>query len=667
MGAGMGVAERIEKLRKLIRHHEHRYYVDNEPEISDAEFDRLLKKLERLEEEHPELATPDSPTQRVGGALTGGFRPVSHSVPMLSLDNTYSADELLDFDRRIKSRLDGETPTYLVEPKLDGVSVAVRYENGSLAVGATRGDGRRGDDVTANLRTIRSIPLALEARREGTLEVRGEVYMPRSGFEELNRARKRAGETPFANPRNASAGSLKLLDPSEAARRPLNAFFYQLLGADVSTQLEAMEAMSDMGLRVNPEYELLDDVDAVIAYVTSWEDRRAELDYDTDGMVVKVNDLSMQARLGSTGKSPRWGIAYKFAAQSATTVVRDIKVQVGRTGKLTPVASLDPVTVSGSTVSRATLHNQDEVERLDVRVGDTVHVQKGGEVIPKVVSVVRSKRKGRPRKFHMPGSCPVCGQPVVRAEGEVDHRCVNVRCPAQVRGSIEHFASRGAMDIDGLGPALIEQLVDRGLVEDYGDLYSLEADELASLERMAERSADNLLDALEESKGRPLERVLAALGIRHVGARVAQVLARRFGTLDALRKASEEEVTETPEVGPVIARSVRSFFDSRENVRVIRKLAAAGVGLRPAESGLSEGGALSGKTVVLTGKLKRMTRDEARSAVEAAGGRVSSSVSSRTDLVVAGDDPGSKLESAGELGVRVVDEAELERLLRGQG
>ncbi len=664
MGTSKSAASRVDELRELIRRHEHSYYVENDPEISDAEFDALMSELQELETANPDLVTPDSPTQRVGGAPTEGFRTVRHSVQMLSLDNTYSADELQDFDRRVRTRLGGESPTYVVELKLDGVSISVTYVDGILSVAATRGDGERGDDITANLRTIRSVPLKLRGRHTGMLEVRGEVYMPRSGFEELNRSRKRDGEAPFANPRNAAAGSLKQLDPAEVGRRPLDAFFYQLLGGRSATHFAALDEIREMGLRVNPEAILCEDVDAVVAHIETWEERRSALDYDTDGMVVKVNELRLQDMLGSTSKSPRWAIAFKFPAQSATTVVEDIVVQVGRTGKLTPVANLSPVFISGSTVSRATLHNQDEIERLDVRVGDTVVVEKGGEVIPKVVKVVESKRKGRPRRFRMPASCPVCGEPISRAEGEVDYRCENVRCPAQVRGSIEHFAARGSMDIEGLGPALVEQLVNEGLASDYGDLYSLRVEDLVPLEHMGERSAGNLVVALEESKGRPFSRLLSALGIRHVGRRVAASLAARYRTLEALESADEEDMAETPDVGPVIAASVRSFLGSKENRRVLRKLKAAGVGEpEPAGSGASEG-PMAGMSVVLTGRLDSMTREEAGRAVEAAGGRVVSSVSSKTDLVVAGEDAGSKLVRAGELGVRVADEREFRKMLR---
>lgn len=663
MGTSKSAAARIDELRELIRHHELKYYVESEPEISDFEFDRLMAELIELERAHPDLVAPDSPTQRVGGAPSDGFRTVAHDVPMLSLDNTYSADELREFDRRVRTRLEGEEPGYVVELKLDGVSVSLHYESGVLAVGATRGDGGRGDDVTVNLRTIRSIPLRLRGVGEGSLEVRGEVFMPRSGFEKINRSRKKEGDSPFANPRNAAAGSLKLLDPEEVGRRPLDAFFYQLFGGEARTHYEAVGEMRRMGLRVNPEITLCGDIDAVIEHVHAWEERRSGLDYDTDGMVVKVNELSLQDRLGSTSKSPRWGIAYKFPAQSATTVVEDIVVQVGRTGKLTPVAILSPVFVSGSTVSRATLHNQDEVERLDVRVGDTVVIEKGGEVIPKVVKVVTSRRKGRPRKFRAPASCPVCRQPVSRADGEVDHRCLNVRCPAQVKGSIEHFAARGAMDVDGLGPALVEQLVESGLIADYGDLYGLSAEDLVPLERMGEKSAANILAALGRSRKRPFSRVLAALGIRHVGSRVASVLAERYGTIDALAAAPTDELAETPEVGPVIAESVRSFFDSKENAKVVGKLKAAGVGAGAAARGRATDGPLAGKTVVLTGRLESMTREEARLAIEESGGRVAGSVSSRTDLVVAGRDPGSKSARALELGVRVADESEFVKML----
>lgn len=668
MGAKKSARARVRELRELIRHHDHRYYVDSDPDVSDREYDRLLAELVRLEAEHPGLITPDSPTQRVAGELAEGFATVAHSIPMLSLDNTYSADELREFDGRVRGRLSGEEVEYVVELKLDGVSVAVRYEDGRLAVAATRGDGRLGDDVTANLRTVRSIPLRLGGKHSGeAIEVRGEVFMPRPGFEALNRDRKREGASAFANPRNAAAGSLKLLDPALVSERPLDAFFYQLVGAQelgVETHLDAIRAMRSMGLRVIPESTLCPDVSAVIGHCGVWQSRRADLPFDVDGMVVKVNSLDQEARLGTKARSPRWGIAYKFPAQSETTVVRDIVVQVGRTGKLTPVAILDPVTVSGSTVSRATLHNQDEVDRLDVRVGDTVIIEKGGEVIPKVVKVVLAKRRGRPRRFRMPKGCPVCGEPVGRAAGEVDHRCENIRCPAQVKRGIEHFASRGAMDIEGLGTALVGELVDGGLASDYGDLYSLSADELSALPRMGEKSAANLLSALDESRARPFPRVLFALGIRHVGERVAEMLAERFPSMDALVRASEEGLAGVDEVGPVIAASVRAFLDSAENRRVIEKLKGAGLRMRAAGARKTKAArALSGKVVVLTGALEGMTREEARRAVTRAGGRVSSSVSSKTDLLIVGRDPGSKQRAARKLGVATIDEETFRKLL----
>jgi DNA ligase (NAD+) len=663
MGTRKSAAARVDELRELIRSHDHRYYVENDPEISDFEYDELVAELVRLEEAHPRLVTPDSPTQRVAGAPVEGFETVEHAVPMLSLDNTYSPDELREFDRRVRGRLPGEEIRYTVELKLDGVSIALLYRDGTLVRAATRGDGRRGDDVTANVRTIRSIPLKLRGpRARAIVEVRGEVFIRRSEFELMNHERKRSGEPPFANPRNAAAGSLKLLDPCESERRPLDAFFYQLLGTDASSQHEAAEVMREMAFRVNRESALCDDVEAVIERVGEWEKRRSELDYDTDGMVVKVDSLEQQSRLGSTAKSPRWGIAYKFPAQSATTVVTDIAVQVGRTGRLTPVAILEPVTVSGSTVARATLHNQDEIERLDVRVSDTVMIEKGGEVIPKIVKVVTSKRKGRPRRFRMPGLCPVCGEPVSRAEGEVDTRCENVACPAQVKRRIEHFAARGAMDIEGLGTALIDQLVDGRVVEDYGDVYALTAADLVAMERMGEKSSEKLLRAIDASKERPFADVLHALGIRHVGARVAQVLAERYPSLDALRAAPEQELSEVAEVGPVIASSVVAFLGTPRNRRAIEKLAKAGVRMR-ASVKRSRKTPLSGKMIVLTGALESMTRDEAKAAVVAAGGRVASSVSSKTDLVVVGGEPGTKYRQALELGVDTIDEEAFRALL----
>jgi DNA ligase (NAD+) len=666
MSARKSARARVDELRELVRRHDHLYYVENAPEITDAEYDALFAELVELEREHPELASDDSPTRRVGGAPLEGFETVAHAEPMLSLDNTYSTDEVREFDRRVRERLDVDEVEYVVELKLDGVSIAVVYEGGVLRRAATRGDGRRGDDVTANIVTIRSVPLRLAGEyADADVEVRGEVLLPRSGFEKLNRSRLKSGDEPFANPRNAAAGSLKLLDPSLVAERPLDAFFYRLVGADsigVGTQREALDAIGAMGFRTGPEGSVCLGVERVLERCEKWEERRKTLDYDTDGLVVKVNSLEAQRRLGTTARSPRWSIAYKFPAESATTRVTDIDVQVGRTGKLTPVARLEPVSISGSTVSRATLHNQDEVDRLDVRVGDTVVVEKGGEVIPKVVSVVKSKRKGRPRRFRMPEACPVCGGPVVREEGEAAHRCVNTACPAKVRRQIEHFASRGAMDIRGLGERIVDTLVESGLVRDYGDLYALQEDELAELPRMGETSAANLVAEIEASTEQPLSRLLFGLGIPHVGARVASVLARELGSLDALEDAGVEELAGIDEVGPVIARSLSSFFEAEENREVLEKLRRAGVRTRE-EAPARDGGPLEGMTVVLTGALQGLTRDEAKRAVERAGGRASSSVSGRTDLVVVGEQPGSKADRARELGVRTVTEREFLELI----
>lgn len=668
MGTKKSPEARADELRRLIRHHDRQYYVENDPEIADSEYDRLLAELAALERQYPEFATPDSPTARVPGAPLKGFTTVRHAVPMLSLDNTYSADELRVFDARVKKQLAVDSVEYTVELKLDGVSISLTYENGLFVRGATRGDGGRGDDVTANIRTIRSVPLRLAgANPPERLEVRGEVFMPRSGFAALNERRVDTGAPAFVNPRNAAAGSLKLLDPGEVEGRPLDAIFYQMVNAPelgLATQTDAVAAMAGMGLKAGPHITHCSSIEDAIDVCLSRQKRRHELDYDIDGMVVKVDSLESQLRLGATGKSPRWGIAYKFPAESATTVVEGIVVQVGRTGRLTPVALLEPVFVSGSTVSRATLHNQDEIDRLDVRIGDTVIVEKGGEVIPKIVKVVKAKRVGRPRRFRMPERCPACGEPASRPDDEVDLRCDSVSCPAQLKRRLEHFASRGAMDIEGLGEALVDQLVDEGLVSDYGDLYSLTRDALVALERMGEKSADNLLSALERSKERPFDRVLHALGIRHVGSRVAGALASSFPSTEAMASAGADELAATDEVGPVIAASVESFLGADRNREVIEKLKAAGVKMKaPARAPGSA--KLLGKRFVLTGTLPGMTRTEATEAVEAAGGRVSSSVSSRTDYVVVGDEPGTKEMKARELGVTIIGEEGLRRLLAG--
>jgi len=670
MGKRQSVEERVRELRRKIRHHNHLYYVENQPEISDREFDALMGELQRLEGEHPELVTPDSPTQRVGGEPTEGFPQVRHQVPMLSIDNTYSFDELRDFDARIARWLEGEAHRYVVEPKIDGVGVSLRYEDGMLVRGATRGDGRVGDDITANLKTVRGVPLRLRRpRRAGVptvLEARGEVFMPASEFRRLNAQREETGEAQFANPRNAAAGSLKLLDPRIVSQRRLTIYFYAvgvLEGWAPGFHSEVLEGLKGLGLRVNPEIKVCPDVDEVVQFCRQFEGRRQGLDYNVDGVVVKIDDLAQQERLGRTAKAPRWCVAYKYAPEAATTRLLNITVQVGKTGTLTPVAELEPVFLSGTTVKRATLHNADEVERKDIRVGDTVRVEKAGEIIPQVLEVLKEGRTGKEKPFRMPKKCPVCGGPVVRLPDEVYHRCTNVECPAQIKERLRYYAHRNTMDIDGLGPAIIEQLVEEGLVKDFGDLYDLTLDDLVGLERMAEKSAENLLLAIEESKRRPLARLIAALAILHVGTTAADLLARQFGSLDALAGASEEDLQAVEGVGPVMARSVSTFFRNPQNQKVIEKLKKAGVNMEAERREAPVGLDLGGLTFVITGTLQTLSRREAEEAIRARGGKASSSVSRKTDYVVAGENPGSKLDKAHSLGVKTIDETEFRKLL----
>ena len=659
--------KRIEELREIIRYHEYKYYVENNPEITDYEFDMLMKELEELEKQFPELITPDSPTQRVGGQVAEGFPEVEHKVAMLSLDNTYSEDELREFDERVRRLLPGEKVEYVAELKIDGLGVALLYENGVLVRGATRGDGLHGEDVTQNLKTIRSIPLKLmgEGSRIPVLEVRGEVYIPKSKLDEVNEERIRNGEPPFKNTRNAAAGSVRLLDPSITARRPLDIFIYALSyieGKEFETHLEALQTLRKWGFKINPHTELFDSIEGVIDYCRKWTEKREELDYDIDGVVVKVNSLDQQRRLGSTMKSPRWAVAYKFPASQAITKIVDIKVQVGRTGVLTPVAVLEPVHLAGATITHATLHNEEEIKRKDIRIGDTVVIERAGDVIPKVVAVVTEKRTGQERPFRMPDRCPVCGSPVVRVEGEVAVRCGNISCPAQLKRRIQHFASRNAMDIEGLGKALVDQLVDKGLVKDVADLYYLRKEDLVNLERMGEKSAQNLLDAIERSKDRELSRLIFGLGIHFVGERAAEILAERFRSMDALMKATFDELIEIPDIGEKTAQSVVQFFSQEENLRVIEKLRKAGVRMeeeRVEEKELP----LAGKTFVFTGALSSMTREEASEIVKKLGGRVTSSVSRKTDYVVVGESPGSKYQKALQLGVTILSEEEFLKLI----
>ena len=663
-------AARIRELREEINLHNRRYYIENEPAISDRVFDALLHELEELERRFPACDDPNSPTQRVGGAPLAAFETRVHRTPMLSLQNTYAEEEVREFDARICRRLDLTGPIpYIVELKIDGIAVALHYEAGAFVRALTRGDGERGDDVTSNLRTIRGLPLGLD-RSAGPLpdelEVRGEVYFTRSAFAALNAARETAGEKRFANPRNAAAGTLKLLDPREVAARPLSVFLYQIAeqsGPRPPTQTAVLDALRAWGLPVNPHAERVASIAAALETFRRWAARRTELDYETDGMVLKVDDLALYPALGATAKAPRWGIAYKFETEQATTIVRAISVQVGRTGVVTPVADLEPVELLGTVVKRATLHNADEIARLDVRIGDTVTIVKGGEIIPKVTGVLAEKRTGREKRYHFPASCPVCSQPLEQEEGEVAIRCVNPHCPAQLKACIRHYAARGAMNIDGLGGALVDQLVERELVRDIADLYHLEQEALAQLERMGDKSAANLLRALEASKTMPLARLIFGLGIRHVGAGAAGILARAYGSLERLRAADEEALSALDEIGPVLAASVTGYFAQAETRKLLKRLAAAGVAPPEEEAAVPRGTALAGRTFVLTGTLPALTRQEAREMIEAAGGRVTSSVSRKTSYVVAGEDPGSKLGKAEMLGVEVLDEAGLRELL----
>jgi DNA ligase (NAD+) len=663
---------KIEALREKIRHHEYRYYVLDDPEISDADFDKLMNELKSLEAGHPELIVPDSPTQRVGGKPREGFVKAKHSSPMLSLDNAYSEEELRDWERRVRE-LSGRTDLeYMCELKLDGMSLALRYSDGRLERGITRGDGSVGEDVTANVRTVRSIPLVIakdrlkKAGMPDDFEVRGEMLMPIAAFRKLNEERKRQGLPVFANPRNFTAGTVRQLEPSITAQRRMDFFAYVLLREGqtlLDRQSKTMDTLEAAGFKVNPNRELAKNLEEVWKFIQSWEAKRESLPYEIDGIVVKVDLTAWQRELGFTGKVPRWAIAFKYAARGAVTQIENVVPQVGRTGKLTPVAWLKPVPIGGTTVSRATLHNLDEIERLGARIGDWVEVERGGDVIPKVVKVVDDGEHPRGHKqFEMPEHCPVCGGNVVRTPGEADHRCVNANCPAKLQGTILHFASRHIMDIDGLGEALVNQLTERGLVRNVADLYRLTKDDLLQLERMGDKSAENVLAEIKASRSLPLERVIYGLGIRFVGERTAQFLAEHFGSLDAIMGAGTEELEEVNEVGPRIAESIAEFFAEEHNRKLVNDLRKAGLTFTGQKK--EKGTKLVGKTFVLTGTLTRHTRDEAKKMIEDAGGRVSGSVSKKTDYVVAGNDAGSKLDKARGLGVSVIGEEELEALIR---
>ena len=664
----------IEDLRRRINRANYLYYVKDQPELSDAEYDALMRRLGELEAKYPQAITPNSPTQRVGIAPQTEFATFEHRIPMLSLANAFGEDELRAFDDRCRRLLhmDSSEPLeYDCEPKLDGLGVSLTYIDGIFTTGATRGDGSRGENITENLKTVRSIPLKLQAPRNGgdnmsppnsvlfppMIEIRGEVILTHDEFRRINEERETTGEPTFANPRNAAAGSVRQLDSRITARRRLTMFAYAVgayEGVGFSTQYELLCALGDWGFKVNPDVRVFGDIDDVAAYIREWGTKKETLNYDVDGMVIKVNSFDLQTRLGYVARSPRWAIAYKYPAHQVQTRVANIRVQVGRTGALTPVADLEPVEVGGVTVSRATLHNEDAVRRKDVRIGDTVVVQRAGEVIPEVVEVVKDKRTGGEIEFEMPAKCPVCGADVVREPGEAVSRCTDIACPAQVKETILHFTSRNAMDIEGVGPSLIDQLTDKGLIRDPADLYSLAVEELAGLERMAQKSAQNAIDAIRASKAAGLDRLIYALGIRHVGERTAAALAQSFGSIDALKAASVEEIAKVPDVGPVVAGSIATFFAQPENEEVLRKLEKAGID--PKVEARRESGPFAGKTVVFTGALQRMTRDEAQGLVYKLGGNPSSSVSGSTDLVVAGEKAGSKLDKARSLGVPVISE-----------
>jgi len=662
--------QEIEALRDEIRYHNKLYYVDNNPEISDAEYDLLMQRLRDLELTYPELITPDSPTQRVGVAPSGEFEMVPHTIPMLSLANARDENELRAFDLRIKRMLGREEAIeYVFEPKIDGLAVEVVYENGILTIGSTRGDGVIGENITQNLKTIYAIPLKLLGQHGEIfpvrLEARGEVYMDKDDFTVLNEERARNGEFLFANPRNSASGSVRQKDPSMTAKRRLNVFFYGAGAVEdihVETHWERLEYFRSVGLRTNPFNRICQGIDEVIAQYRELKATRASLPYEIDGAVVKVNSLRLQDELGFVAHSPRWAIAYKFPAKQATTKIQDIIVQVGRTGALTPVAVLEPVNIGGVRVSRATLHNQDEIERKDIRIGDTVLVQRAGDVIPEIVKVITSKRTGTEKKFVFPEQCPVCGGEVVRPEGEAVHRCRNPECPAKHIEGTEHFVSRRAMNIKGVGPKLIEQLLQHGLIRDVGDFYFLKQEQLVSLERMGKKSAWNVIQAIEQSKRPTLDRLLYALGIRHVGEHTANILATSFGNLNRIKTASEEDLIAVYGIGPEVARSVYQYFREEKTERLLRKLFDGGVEIvNPEDVATSQH--LAGKSFVLTGKLESYTRAEATRLIEQAGGRVLSSVSKNTTYLVAGRHPGSKLTKAQKLGVTIINEEEFKKLL----
>ncbi|WP_421773929.1 NAD-dependent DNA ligase LigA [Gracilimonas sp.] len=656
--------KRVNELRDLLDQANKAYYQDAQPFMSDKEFDETLKELEKLEEEF-DLHDPDSPTQRVGGEVSSIFETVQHPVPLLSLDNTYNEEELNDFDGRVKKILGHEDYEYMVELKFDGASLRLRYEDGELVLGATRGDGQQGDDITNNVKTIRDIPLKLQGDYPKVVEVRGEAYMEREAFARMNQHREEQGLAVFANPRNSTAGSLKMQDPKAVSQRPIRFFAFDLLldeEDDSLTQYRKAELLAEFGLPASEYYEVCSSIDEVHKVIKKWDDLRHKLPYETDGVVIKVNQSHLREELGTTSKFPRWAIAYKFEAEQATTTINDITLQVGRLGTITPVAELEAVELAGTTVKRASLHNEDEIQRKDIRIGDTVVVEKAGEIIPQVISVVNPDRKGRSEPFTFPKTCPACDSELIKYEDEVAWRCVNPTCPPQVRIRIEHFASRDAMDIEGLGESVVDQLVSEGLIKTYADLYDLQKDQIVELDRMAERSAQNLIDAIEKSKGQPFERVIYALGIRFVGKTVAKDLAKAFKTMEKLQSLSEEELTAVDSIGPRIAESVVDFFSNEKNQAIVQHLGEQGLQFEQEEEELASN-IFEGKKFVLTGSLPTYTRKEATDLIEKHGGKTASSVSGNTDYVLAGESAGSKLDKANELGVTVLDETKFRELI----
>ncbi|MCI2255005.1 NAD-dependent DNA ligase LigA [Domibacillus sp. PGB-M46] len=653
--------QRVKELHDTLNKYSYEYYVMDQPSVPDSEYDRLLKELNDIEAQFPQLQTPDSPTQRVGGAVLDAFQKVRHDTPMLSLGNAFNEEDLRDFDRRVHQLVGHADYSYVCELKIDGLAVALKYENGMFVQGATRGDGTTGEDITANLKTIHSIPLRLSEPL--TMEVRGEAFMPKQSFIALNAIRDEKGEEPFANPRNAAAGSLRQLDPRIAASRNLDIFLYGIANPGplgISTHSEGLDLLDTLGFKTNKERRVCQTIENVITYVEEQSEKRAKLPYEIDGIVIKVNSLDQQDELGFTAKSPRWATAFKFPAEEVVTKLVDIELSVGRTGVVTPTAILQPVRVAGTTVSRASLHNEDLIREKDIRIGDMVVVKKAGDIIPEVVSVLADRRTGEEKEFRMPEVCPDCGSELVRLEEEVALRCINPQCPAQIREGLTHFVSRNAMNIEGLGEKVIAQLYREELIKDVADLYTLQREDLLKLERMGEKSVDNLLSAIEASKNNSLERLLFGLGIRHVGAKAARILAMEFGTMDRLREVTEEELTAIHEIGGKMADAVVTYFQQPEVAELIEKLKAAGVNMSyegPIRPAVAEGGSpFAGKTVVLTGKLIQLTRNEAKERIEALGGNVTGSVSKKTDLVIAGEEAGSKLEKAEKLSIEVWDE-----------